>query len=53
MAQFHGLSVDRGQCKRKLVVVRHEVSDELERARHLVDRVEKTPEVAENEHAVR
>ena len=43
MAECQGVAIDRSQGQRDLVVVRHEVSDELERARHFVDRVEKPP----------
>ena len=50
MAECQGLAVERGQGQRDLVVARHEVGDELERAGHLVDRVEQAPEVAEDEH---
>ena len=50
MAECQGLAVERGQGQSDLVVVRHQVCNELERARHFVNRVEQASEVTENEH---
>ena len=50
MAECQGLAIERGKGQRDLVVVRHQVGNELERSRHLVNRVEQASEVAEDEH---
>ncbi len=47
------MAVDRCDGQRYLVVTRHEMGNELERPRHLVDRGEETTEVPEDEHQPR
>ena len=50
MAESQGLAIESGQGECDLVVIRHQMGNELERSRHLVNRVEQATEVAEDEH---
>ena len=53
VGECQGVAVERGYGQRDLVVARHEVRNELERAWHLVDRSEEPTEVSEDEHEPR